>query len=106
MYYRSKGRLERILGIDLYNLYNNIPENKVYNAITSFFFSSNVTKTPIRKIKDIIECSYLSKTMFFISFKPDNSELKIKQNIYEVKNADIRNEIVAKIKCLIVRINF
>ena len=90
----------------MYNLYNNIPQNKVYNAISNFFFSSNASShQPIRKIKDIVDCGYLSKTMFFISFRNDDmlEHGKIKQTIYEVKNVNIRNEIVAKIKCLIVQ---
>jgi len=83
-----------------------MPENKVYNAITSFFFTTDVAKKPIRKIKDILDCGFLSKTMFFISFKSDDisSDNKIKQTIYEVKNVNIRNEIVAKIKSLIVSV--
>jgi hypothetical protein len=59
------------------------------------------TKKPLRKIKDIINCGYLSNKMFFIELKGDS---KAKQIIYEVKNVNVRNEIVAKIKYLIVKL--
>ena len=57
------------------------------------------TKQPLRKIKDITNCGYLLNRTFFIEFKID----KIKQIIYEVKNVNVRNEIVAKIKYLMVK---
>jgi hypothetical protein len=59
------------------------------------------TKKPLRKIKDIINCGFLSNKTFFIDIK---LETKSKQIVYEVKNVNVRNEIVAKIKYLIVRI--
>lgn len=61
------------------------------------------TKKPLRKIKDISNCGYLSNKTFFIQFK---GESKIKQIVYEVKNANVRNEIIAKIKYLIVKFIF
>ncbi len=57
------------------------------------------TKKPLRKIKDIISCGYLSNKTFFVEFKIDS---KNKQIVYEVKNVNVRNEIVAKIKYLMV----
>lgn len=61
--------------------------------------SSSATKKPLRKIKDIINCDALSSRSFFIEFQIDG---KIKQIVYEVKNINIRNEILAKIKYLMV----
>ncbi len=61
------------------------------------------TKKPLRKIKDIVSCGYLSNKTFFIDIKLDG---KIKQIVYEVKHVNVRNEIVAKIKYLIVHIFF
>jgi|LauGreDrversion4_2_1035121.scaffolds.fasta_scaffold3199272_2 hypothetical protein len=57
------------------------------------------TKKPLRKIKDIFNCGYLSNRAFFLEFKIDG---KMKQIVYEVKHVNIRNEIVAKIKYLMV----
>jgi hypothetical protein len=59
------------------------------------------TKKPLRKIKDITNCDYLTNKTFFIDVKNGD---KIKQIVYEVKNINVRNEIVAKIKYLIVNI--
>ena len=58
------------------------------------------TKKPLRKIKDITNCGYLSNRTFFIEFKLEG---KLKQIVYEVKNVNVRNEIVGKIKYLMVR---
>jgi len=58
------------------------------------------TKNPLRKIKDISNCGYLSNKTFFIEFKADS---KIKQIVFEVKSVNVRNEIIAKIKYLIVK---
>jgi hypothetical protein len=57
------------------------------------------TKKPLRKIKDIINCGFLTNKTFFIDMKTGD---KVKQIVYEVKNISIRNEIVSKIKYLIV----
>ncbi len=57
------------------------------------------TKKPLRKIKDILNCDYLTNKTFFIEVM---NEGKTKQIIYEVRNINVRNEIVAKIKYLIV----
>lgn len=96
---KYKSKQERILGIDLYNLYNNLPKNK-QNAkgILNFFLPR--TKNPLRKIKDIKECDILDSKMFYITMK--ESEGEEKKIIYEVKNNNIRNEIIAKLKFLIV----
>jgi hypothetical protein len=61
------------------------------------------TKNPLRKIKDISNCGYLSNKTFFIEFK---GEGKSKQIVFEVKNVNVRNEIIAKIKYLIVKLFF
>jgi hypothetical protein len=58
------------------------------------------TKKPLRKIKDIICCDYLSNKSFFIEINADGN--KIKRIEYEVNHINTRNEIVAKIKYLIV----
>ena len=58
------------------------------------------TKNPLRKIKDISTCGYLSNKTFFIEFKVDG---KIKQIVFEVKSVNVRNEIIANIKHLIVK---
>ena len=99
---KYKSKQERILGIDLYNLYNNLPKNK-QNAkgILNFFLPR--TKNPLRKIKDIKECDILDSKMFYITMKENEGEEK--KIIYEVKNNNIRNEIIAKLKFLIVSIN-
>jgi hypothetical protein len=94
---KYKSKQERILGIDLYNLYNDLPKKTQSNLLNIF---SNGTKKPLRKIKDILSCGYLSNKVFFIEIKMEG---KSKQIIYEVKNVNVRNEIVAKIKYLIVK---
>lgn len=58
------------------------------------------TKKQLKKIRDITNCGYLSKNTFFIECREDNG--KIKQVIFEVKNVNTRNEIVSKLKHLIV----
>jgi hypothetical protein len=57
------------------------------------------TKKPLRKIKDLISCDYISNKTFYIDVK---AEGKAKRIEYEVKNVNVRNEIVSKIKYLIV----
>jgi hypothetical protein len=58
------------------------------------------TKKPLRKIKDIKACDILDNKMFYIDVK-DEEDKEIKRIVYEVKNNNIRNEIVAKLKFLI-----
>ena len=57
------------------------------------------TKKPLRKIKDILNCEYVTNKTFYIEVM---TEGKTKQIFYEVRNINVRNEIVAKIKYLIV----
>jgi len=94
---------ERILGIDLYNVYNNVPEINKKPGINFFFSNNNEAKKPVMKIKDIIKAGYINKTSFFIEIQNQESKIKTKQNIYEVKNINLRNEIVAKINYLVVK---
>ena len=72
------------------------------DLLKNIFFGG--TKKPLRKIKDIINCGFLSNKMFSIEI--DLNDGKNKLIIYEVKSINTRNEIVAKIKYLIVRILF
>jgi len=67
-------------------------------------FLGGGTKKPLRRIKDIINCGFLSNKMLFIEI--DLNEGKNKQIVYEVKSINTRNEIVAKIKYLIVSFFF
>ncbi len=89
-------RQERTLGIDMYNLYNDMPKK---NGSGLFNFHSK-TKKPLRKIKDITECGIISDISFFINIF-DNDTNIIRELKYEVKNKNIRNEIIAKINYLI-----
>jgi ribosomal protein S27E len=66
--------------------------------LKNIFFGG--TKKPLRRIQDIVNCGYLSTKMFFIEIKCN--EAKNKQIIYEVKQVNTRNEIVAKVKYLMV----
>ena len=93
---------ERILGIDLYNVYNNIPETNKKPGVNFFFSNNNESKKPVMKIKDIVKCGYINKLSFFIEIMLADSKTKTKQNIYEVKNINMRNEIVSKINYLVV----
>ena len=70
--------------------------------LKNIFFGG--TKKPLRRIRDIVNCGYLSTKMFFIEIK--SNEGKNKQIIYEVKQVNTRNEIVAKVKYLIVKLIF
>ena len=95
---KYKSKQERILGIDLYNLYNNLPKHKQnIKGILNFFLPK--TKNPLKKIKDIKCCDILDNKMFYIIMKEEEGEEK--KTIYEVKNNNIRNEIIAKLKFLI-----
>lgn len=92
---------ERVLGIDRYHIYNDLPKSKdkskLKNNKLDFLgglFSSS-TKNPLRKMKDIRRCEILSSRMFFIEME---EEKNLKRILYEVKNVNVRNEIVAKIK--------
>ena len=95
---KYKNKQERILGIDMYNLYNNKPKKKSTNGLFNILFKE--TKKPLRKIKDIKGCDILDNKMFYLDVK-DDEDKEIKRIVYEVKNNNIRNEIVAKLKFLI-----
>jgi hypothetical protein len=75
--------------------------NRIVNIsnidIMNYFYGG--TKKPLRKIKDIISCEGITNKSFYIDVKTEN---KVKRIEYEVKNVNVRNEIVAKIKYLIV----
>ena len=90
---RYNNKQERILGIDLYNLYNHKPYNK------KSFFKKDVKKPSI-KIEDIIEIYDINEKSFAIKIKDKNKKNMEKINTYEVKNINEKNEIVSKIKYL------
>ena len=82
-------RQERILGIDLYNLKNEIPKNYVG------IFSRKKAKIQERKIKDIQEIKDTGeKTFEIIISSGDQSEKTLK---YEAPDINVKNEIIAKL---------
>lgn len=89
---------KRILGIDMYNLYNNLPK-KNNNGIMNIIFKE--TKNPLRKIEDVRECVAVGKNGFYIDIKEKDNIEKRKKLKYETKNSDVRDEIVDKINFLI-----
>lgn len=93
--YKIKKR--RILGIDMYNLYNNLPK-KNNSGIMNIIFKE--TKNPVRKVENIIECLSIGNFGFYIDIK-DEDKNQIKKICYETKSTDIRDEIVDKINFLI-----
>ena len=97
---KYKNKVERVLGIDMYNLYNELPKNKK-NTISGLLNFHNKIKRPLRKIKDIKDCNYITNKSFYIEFNVDG---RVRQIMYEVANTNIRNEIVGKLKYLIVSI--
>jgi len=68
------------------------------DLLKNIFFGG--TKKPLRRIRDIVNCGIVSNKTFFIDIK--TNEGKNKQIIYEVKQINTRNEIVSKVKYLIV----
>jgi len=94
---KYKIKKKRILGIDMYYLYNNLPK-KSNSGIMNILFKE--TKNPIRKIENIKECTAIGEIGFSIDIKNENSD-EIKKLNYEVKSSDIRDEIVDKINFLI-----
>ena len=86
-------RQERILGIDLYNLKNEVP--KSFTGI----FSRKKAKIQQRKIKDIKEVKSTGEKSFDIIVNVDNSTPKTLH--YEVAEVNKKNEIIAKLKYLI-----
>ena len=86
-------RQERILGIDLYNLKNEIP--KSFGGI----FSRKKAKIQQRKIKDVKEINSTGEKTFEIVVNVDNQNTKVLK--YEVSEVSKKNEIIAKINYLI-----
>ena len=95
---KFNSKQERILGIDMYYIYNNLPKNK-QNGIFNKFFGEK-TKKPLRKIKDIKSCGIVDKKKFYIEMKKNDTEEQ-KKMIFEVKDVNTRNEILAKLQFLI-----
>ena len=94
---KFKSKQERILGIDMYNLYNNLPKKKT-GGLMNFIFKE--TKKPRRKMKNVKACEVIGDKTFYIDIKSEESD-EVKRTTYEVKNNLIRDEIVAKINFLI-----
>ena len=86
-------RQERILGIDLYNLKNEVP--KSFGGI----FSRKKAKIQQRKIKDIQDVFSTGEKTFDIIVNIDNSSQKTLH--YEAPEINKKNEIIAKLKYLI-----
>ena len=94
---KFKSKQERILGIDMYYLYNNMPKKKS-GGLMNFIFKE--TKKPRRKMKNVKACAVIGDKSFYIDIKDEANE-QVKRSSYEVKNNLIRDEIVAKINFLI-----
>ena len=86
-------RQERILGIDLYNLKNEIPKS------SGGIFSRKKAKIQQRKIKDIQEIFSTGEKTFDIVVNIDNQNTKVLH--YEAPEVNKKNEIIAKINYLI-----
>ena len=86
-------RQERILGIDLYNLKNEIPKS------STSLFSRKRAKIQIRKIKDIKEVKSTGEKTFELLVHEDNQTIKTIR--YEAPNVNKKNEIIAKLNYLI-----
>ena len=98
---KYQNRQERILGIDMYNIYNTFPNKNSKNFVEKFFLKKD-TKNPQRKIKDIIDCEICGDKRFYYTIMNEgNKKEDFKKIEFEVKNNNIRNEIVAKLKFLI-----
>ena len=94
---KFKSKQERIMGIDMYHIYNNLPKKKSSN-IMNFIFKE--IKKPRRKMKNVKACGVIGDKSFYIDIKNDDDD-EIKRSTYEVKTNLIRDEIVAKISFLI-----
>ena len=82
-------RQERILGIDLYNLKNEVPKKLVG------IFSRKKAKIQERKIKDIQEIKDTGeKTFEIVISSGDQYEKTLK---YETPDVNVKNEIIAKL---------
>ena len=86
-------RQERILGIDLYNLKNEVPKS------SGGFFSRKKAKIQQRKIKDIKEIISTGEKSFDIIINEDNQTTKTLR--YETTEVNKKNEIIAKLNYLI-----
>ena len=86
-------RQERILGIDLYNLKNEVPKS------SGGFFSRKKAKIQQRKIKDIKEIISTGEKSFDIIINEDNQSTKTLH--YEATEVNKKNEIIAKLNYLI-----
>ena len=82
-------RQERILGIDLYNLKNEVPKNLVG------IFSRKKAKIQERKIKDIQEIKDTGEKTFEIII--NSGEQGDKTLKYEAPDENVKNEIIAKL---------
>ena len=81
----------------MYKIYNNLPKNKSGSLLNKIF---KETKNPVRLIKNVRECKIKGDYSFYIDIKDEESE-NIKKYTYQVKNNNIRDEIVAKLNFLI-----
>ena len=82
-------RQERILGIDLYNLKNEVPKNLVG------IFSRKKAKIQERKTKDIQEIKDTGgKTFEIIISSGEQGEKTLR---YEAPDENVKNEIIAKL---------
>lgn len=84
-------RQERILGIDLYNLKNEIPKNLVG------IFGRKKAKIQERKIKDIQEIKDTGEKTFEIIISSGEFNQNMKTLKYEAPDANVKKEIIAKL---------
>ena len=89
-------RQERILGIDLYNLKNEVPKTIVGGL---GLFSRKKAKIQQRKIKDIQEIISTGEKTFDIVVNTENQTTKVLH--YEAPEVNKKNEIIAKLNYLI-----
>ena len=93
-------RQERILGIDLYNLKNEVPKTLVG------IFSRKKAKIQERKIKDIEEIKDTGEKTFEILISSGEFNQNIKTLKYEAPDVNVKNEIIAKLNYIIKINNF
>ena len=84
-------RQERILGIDLYNLKNEVPKTLVG------IFSRKKAKIQERKIKDIEEIKDTGEKTFEILISSGEFNQNIKTLKYEAPDVNVKKEIIAKL---------
>ena len=95
---KYKSKQERILGIDMYYIYNKKPKQKSHGLLKKIF---KETKNPMKQIKDLQSCEIIGNRKLCIQMINLKKNEGVKKIIYEVKNNNVRNEIVAKLKFLI-----